>query len=189
MTEAPRLLPADPPPDFLVDAERNADEYRRLRQDITGRGQSRPTHVRDALAGLGDDEVVRAVDPLTRRQRHTREDKEAYAKHLRDHMTLAEWTLWQRLEAWAEDGIVIEAQAIIRGWIVDFYVPAVRLVIEIDGGVHNNSVQWQRDLHKNAILERDGYTVLRFRNHQALNQTEHVLSSILGAITEVHNAR
>ena len=182
MTDDLRLMPASPLPNHLVESEELLDEYRRLREDITGRGQSKPVPVRDALAGLGDDEVVRAVDPLTRRQRHSRQDKEAYAKHLRDHMTLAEWTLWQQLQRWPEDGIDVEAQAIVCGWIVDFYIPSVKLVIEIDGGVHDSSVQYQRDQHKNAILKREGYTVLRFRNHEAMHRTRQVVSTILDTI-------
>lgn len=190
MTDDMRLLPPPPIPDHLLESEELADEYRRLREDITGRGQTKPAHVRDALAALGDDEVVRAVDPLTRRQRHSRQDKEAYAKHLRDHMTLAEWTLWQHLQRWADDGIEVEAQAIVHGWIVDFYVPSVKLVIEIDGGIHDTSGQYQRDQHRNAILERDGYTVLRFKNHEAMHRTAQVVSRILDTIAgmEAHDA-
>jgi very-short-patch-repair endonuclease len=190
VTDDLRLEPSTPLPQHLVESEELAEEYRRLRADITGRGQSKPVHVRDALAGLGDDEVVRAVDPLTRRQRHSRQDKEAYAKHLRDHMTLAEWTLWQHLQHWTDDGIAVEAQAIVHGWIVDFYIPSVKLVIEIDGGIHNGSAQYQRDQHKNAILKREGYTVLRFRNPEAMHRTAQVVAQILDTIAgmEAHDA-
>ena len=182
-----RLEPSTPLPKHLVESEELADEYRRLRADITGRGQSKPVHVREALAGLGDDEVARAVDPLTRRQRHLRQDKEAYAKHLRDHMTLAEWTLWQQLQHWTDDGIAVEAQAIVHGWIVDFFIPSVKLVIEIDGGIHDGSAQYQRDQHKNAVLKREGYTVLRFRNTEAMHSTHRVLSKILNTIAGVES--
>lgn len=179
MTDDLRLLPADPLPDHVLESEELAAEYRRMRQDITGRGQSNPVPVRDALLNLGDDEVVRAVDPLTRRQRYSREDKEAYAKHLREHMTLAEWTLWQHLKDWPDEGIQVEAQAIVHGWIVDFFIPSVKLVIEVDGGIHRTGYSYQKDQHKDAILTRDGFTVLRITNSEAMHRTRQALSRIL----------
>jgi very-short-patch-repair endonuclease len=191
VSDAIQLLPSEPLPDRLVQAEELTDEYRRLRQDITGRGVTRPVPLRDALANLGDDEVVAAVDPLSRRQRFTQADKEAYAKHLRDHMTSAEWCLWQELEPWNADGIEVRAQEIVRGWIVDFYLPAFRIVIEVDGGIHSSGPQWQRDRHKEAVLERDGYTVVRFTNSQAMDSTSYCTDRLMGLITsgEVTHAR
>lgn len=183
MNDDLRILPSPPLPAALEQAEELRDEYRSLRQDITGRGQSRPIALSEALQGVDDDDVVRAVDPRSRRQkRYTREQKEAYAQYLRDHMTLAEWVLWQQLQHFADDGIVFQAQALVHGWIVDFYCEDFRLVIEVDGGVHNNSAQWQRDQHRNAILRRDGYTVLRFPNLQTMHRTHEVLATIMSTI-------
>lgn len=186
MSDDLRLLPPPELPDRLVEAEELTEEYRRLRADITGRGQSSPVHVRDALTTLGDDEVTHAVDPRSRRQaRYTTEQKAEYAEYLRAHMTPAEVRLWRHLEPWKMDGLSVQPQAVLLGWVVDFYLPDVRVVIEVDGAVHQMGPQWQRDRHKDAVLQREGYTVLRFTNAEALNHTQRCLSQILNTITSM----
>lgn len=173
-------------PSRLLEAEELIEDYRRLRSDITGRGQSSPVHVRDALAGLDGDDVVRAVDPRSRRQaRHTREEKEAYAAYLRDHMTPAETMLWAQLSTWGADGIEVRPQEIVQGWVVDFYLPAFRLIIEVDGGVHDKGHQWHRDQHRDATLTRAGYSLLRFRNHEVMQSLHRVLGRILDTVAGI----
>lgn len=184
-----RILPDAPLPQRLVDADALSDEYRRLRSDIARRPQSGPVSLRVALEGLSEDEGVGAVDPLSRRQRHSRADKEAYARHLREHMTPAEWVLWEILEGWHSDGIEVRAQEIVQGWIVDFYLPAIRLVVEVDGAVHNAGPQWQRDRHKDAVLARSGYTVMRLRNSEVMANAQHCADRILERMVETTHAR
>jgi very-short-patch-repair endonuclease len=189
VTDDLRILPAAPLPPELERAEEQADEYRRLREDITHRGQSKPLPLRDALQGVGEKELLQTVDPRSRRQqRYSSDEKRAYASYLRDHMTPAEWKLWAELQTWAD--IVFQAQAIVNGWVVDFYCPPLKLVIEVDGGVHDNNAQWQRDQHRDTMLTRDGYTVLRIKNESILRNVQRVTSKILDTIAgiEAHDA-
>lgn len=164
MSEEFRLLPPEPLPDSLLEAEALSHEYRALRQDVTGRGTSAPAKIGEILLNLDGDRMMRAVDPLTKIQRRTRAEKEAYAAHMRAHMTPAEWQLWEEMRGWSDMGVAFEAQSLVHGWIVDFYCPMLRLVIEVDGGIHGTGAQYHRDQHKDAILRRDGYTILRVTN-------------------------
>lgn len=183
MSNELRLLPSEPLPDELIEAEKLAAEYRALREDAAGRRSSRPTRIGEIMLDLDADQVMRAADPPPRRRGRSREEKEAYARHLREHMTPAEWALWLELESWAADGIVFEAQAIVRGWIVDFYAPELRLVVEVDGGIHSAASQYHRDQHRDTILRRDGYSVVRVTNRDVLSG--YAARLILGEIADM----
>lgn len=63
-------------------------------------------------------------------------------------------------------------------WLIDFYFPALRLAIEIDGGYHRAPSRWRRDLVKTAELEAMGLTVLRLTNAEVLGDREHLLSRL-----------
>lgn len=189
MNDELRILPGVPLPDDVLIAEAQAEDYRRMRADITGRGQTQPTPLRDAMLGLGDEEVVRTVDPRSRRQqRYTHTEKQAYAAYLRDHMTPAEWKLWEELRSLTAQGIRFDPQALVHGWIVDFYCEALKLVIEVDGGVHTSNVQWQKDQHRDTILKRDGYTVLRYKNEFVLVNVARVTAKVLDVIAQMESS-
>ena len=57
-----------------------------------------------------------------------------------------------------------------RNYIIDFYCPALRLCIEIDGGVHEDEEQQAYDEARQAYLEGQGYVVLRFSNETVLSE-------------------
>lgn len=63
--------------------------------------------------------------------------------------------------------------------IVDFYCPECKLIVEIDGGVHD--FQIEEDAMRTKEIESFGYRVIRFRNEEIENNIESVLNSILGA--------
>ncbi|MEJ2467164.1 MAG: endonuclease domain-containing protein, partial [Candidatus Thiodiazotropha sp.] len=98
-----------------------------------------------------------------------------FAKTLRQNMTDAERLLWKHLRAHRYLGPKFRRQQPIGPYIVDFVHFRARLVVECDGGQHNES---QHDLRRDAWLEAQGFTVLRFWNHDILNQTESMLSAI-----------
>jgi very-short-patch-repair endonuclease len=99
------------------------------------------------------------------------------ARRLRSEMTDAERRLWYRLRAHRFDDWGFRRQAPIGSYIVDFVSHSARLIIEIDGGQHNHSAT---DMQRQAWLERRGYRVLRFWNHDVLKQTDSVLA-VIGA--------
>ncbi len=66
-------------------------------------------------------------------------------------------------------------------YIVDFVCVERQLIIEIDGGQHAEQAKY--DQHRDAWLRNQGYTVLRFWNHEVMQQLEGVLEQIRSTIT------
>jgi very-short-patch-repair endonuclease len=102
--------------------------------------------------------------------------KAARARELRQNMTPAEKVLWQALRANRLDGIHFRRQQVIAGYIVDFYCHAASLVVEVDGGIHLQQVESDRQ-RQQALTER-GFRVLRFQNEQVFNDLDGVLAQI-----------
>jgi len=69
-------------------------------------------------------------------------------------------------------------QYIIGKFIVDFFCPDCKLIIEVDGGYHSEPIQEYDDEMRTQILEEMGYQVLRFTNEQVLYDIESVLNEI-----------
>ncbi|GLK59262.1 endonuclease [Azotobacter vinelandii] len=98
------------------------------------------------------------------------------ARALRRGMTEAEQRLWYHLRAHRFLGLKFRRQAPLGRYIVDFVCMELRLIVELDGGQHAGQVAYDRR-RDDWLRERD-FTVLRFWNHQALQQTEAVLERI-----------
>lgn len=101
------------------------------------------------------------------------------AKKLRADMTDAERVLWRELRAQRFGDWKFRRQQPIGRYIVDFVCFSAKCVIEADGGQHQNSAS---DAERNAWLQREGYTVLRYWNHQILTQVPDVLEDIERAL-------
>jgi len=61
-------------------------------------------------------------------------------------------------------GLRFRRQAVLHGFFVDFYCPALRLVLEVDGSGHQSSSQQSYDITRTAWLTGHGYRVVRVRN-------------------------
>ena len=103
------------------------------------------------------------------------------ARKLRKNSTKAEKRLWMLLRRKALQGIKFYRQYPIGYYIVDFYCPKHNLVIEIDGGIHNNQEQQEYDQERQNHLEGTGLSVLRFSNEEVLTQIHRVAQCILHA--------
>jgi very-short-patch-repair endonuclease len=101
-----------------------------------------------------------------------------FAYDLRNSMTDAEKALWERLRKRQLAGFRFRRQHPVNEFIVDFFCYEKNLVIEVDGGVHNDKYQMERDNEKSIILNRLGLKVLRFRNEEIFNDMDSVLNSI-----------
>ncbi len=97
------------------------------------------------------------------------------ARRLRRDMTDAERKLWQALRAHRFRGVGFRRQAPLGPYIADFVCHALKLVIEVDGGLH--SVR-QQDVARDAWSEGQGYRVLRFWNNDVLGNLEGVMDRI-----------
>ena len=79
------------------------------------------------------------------------------------------------------NGIKFRRQQSIGSYIVDFVSMEHKLIIELDGGQHSEQAAY--DAERTVFLNREGYRVLRFWNHEVLQQTEAVLAKIAEACT------
>jgi len=98
------------------------------------------------------------------------------AKELRQSQTPAEQILWECLRAKRLNGAKFRRQHNIGQYIVDFYCHAAQLVIEVDGGIHEQ--QKERDGDRDAWLNAHGFQVLRFKNEEVRENLIDVLARI-----------
>jgi very-short-patch-repair endonuclease len=108
----------------------------------------------------------------------------ANARQLRQNVTDSELSLWRRLRGKQLAGVQFYRQKPIGDYVVDFYAPKVKLVIEIDGSQHLEAPHVEKDRERDEYLGRLGLMVLRFDSRQALKETEAVLEFIYGMIAK-----
>ena len=101
------------------------------------------------------------------------------AQQLRQNQTDAEKLLWQHLRNRNLSGYKFRRQAPIEPYIVDFLCFSHKLIVELDGGHHNEESQIIYDKKRSNFLESKGFVVLRFWNNQVLGEIEDVLNEIL----------
>ncbi|MGH8575621.1 MAG: endonuclease domain-containing protein [Gammaproteobacteria bacterium] len=97
---------------------------------------------------------------------------------MRRHMSDAEQLLWQCLRGKQLDGFRFRKQHPIERFVVDFHCPYVRLAIEIDGGQHDTSAGRANDEERTRCLKAHGIRVLRFWNHEVLQDPQSVLERV-----------
>lgn len=107
-----------------------------------------------------------------------RGDLKPLARSLRSNLTDAERALWQRLRGKQIEGVQFYRQKPLGEFIVDFYAPAMRLVMELDGGQHFDEEAVARDATRDRVLDGLGLMVLRFDNRQVLAEIEAVLQRV-----------
>ena len=93
-------------------------------------------------------------------------------------MTPAELALWECLRANKLNGFRFKAQHPICHFIADFYSHNARLVIELDGNIHDPIEQQEYDANRTYILNEFGLRVIRFRNEEVFNSIDEVLTTI-----------
>lgn len=92
--------------------------------------------------------------------------KKEFARSLRKRMTAAEMAFWQHVRRKAL-GVRVHRQYVIRGYIVDFYIPAWAMAIELDGSHHCREPQLSYDRYRDAVIRAAGVVVKRFSNETA----------------------
>jgi very-short-patch-repair endonuclease len=101
------------------------------------------------------------------------------ARSMRRQPTNAESRLWQRLRR-NQLGVRFRSQVAIVRFIVDFYCPSRRLIVEVDGGAHD--ARSDADTERDGILEALRFHVLRVRNEDVLDDLETVVQVIANAV-------
>ena len=101
------------------------------------------------------------------------------SRALRRNSTDAERKLWNVLRNRQLNGFKFRKQVEIDAYIVDFLCPALRLVIQVDGGQHTP----ERDARRTAFLESQGFRVIRFWNNDVLENLDGVWTRIEEALS------
>ena len=91
--------------------------------------------------------------------------------------------MWESLRDRRLGGLKFRRQHAVSRFVVDFYCATAKLVVELDGAVHDTSEQAGRDAERTDVLNRLGLTVLRFPNEEVANNLSAVLTRILTAAT------
>lgn len=99
-------------------------------------------------------------------------------KQLRQNLTPAEAALWDIIKNKQIDGRKFRRQVSIENYIVDFYCAEEKLVIELDGSVHNHPEVAENDKYRDERLRDLGYSVLRFENEDVFKLMEWVRDEI-----------
>ena len=100
------------------------------------------------------------------------------ARRLRKSMTAAECALWSELRRLPLKGTHFRRQAPFGPFIADFLCHRARLVIEVDGGVHEAASIALHDAERDAWISERGYRLLRFRNADVLRNPSEIARQI-----------
>ena len=100
------------------------------------------------------------------------------ARVLRKTMTYSEIRLWDKLKNKQFHDLTFRRQHPVSKFIVDFYCHASKLVIEVDGDVHLEEIQHERDKGRTFEIEEFGLTVIRFTNNMVNTDITKVLNEI-----------
>ena len=102
------------------------------------------------------------------------------ARNLRKNMTDAERRLWSKIRRKQLKEFQFYRQKNIGDFIVDFYCPAAKLIVEIDGGQHYSEENILKDKARDRFMSDLGFKVLRFSNSDVFNNIE-------GVVTRIYN--
>lgn len=121
---------------------------------------------------------MKPVNPLRKR---AKPEKKAFARAMRINPTPSEGLLWEKLRA-KKLGVKFRRQAIILGWIADFYCPSERLVIELDGADHQLPENKVKDAARDLAMQTLGLRILRIRSIRVHRDLEGVIAEIRMAL-------
>jgi very-short-patch-repair endonuclease len=110
-----------------------------------------------------------------------------YAGSLRQNMTESELLLWSKIKGKQLANYTFYRQRIIGDYIVDFYCPKVKLIIELDGGQHFSEEGIKADKKRDSYFKNQGITVLRYTNVDVLENIEGVIENILAYLGKFQN--
>jgi very-short-patch-repair endonuclease len=109
---------------------------------------------------------------------HTLPRLRTFRTKLREQLTPAEATLWIDLKGSKLDGRKFRRQHSVGNYILDFYCPAERLGLELDGEVHFNERAREYDYERKLFLNAFGIKVLRFENRLVYEERDYIFYRI-----------
>ena len=106
------------------------------------------------------------------------ESSVGFARELRKNMTRSEKILWERLRRKNIKGVRFRRQQPVKYYVADFYCHEARLVVEVDGPIHQRPERMNHDKNRTAVLNRLGIKVIRFTNSEVRTKIWWVLKVI-----------
>jgi very-short-patch-repair endonuclease len=97
--------------------------------------------------------------------------------------------MWEILRDRRLEGIKFRRQKALGIFVADFYCPELKLVVELDGEVHEAPHQAAHDANRDSYLRFVGCTILRFPNRELYENREAVLAKILDTVTHLREPR
>lgn len=101
-----------------------------------------------------------------------------FARVLRQNQTEAENLLWQKIRNKQINNLKFRRQHPLNKYIADFYCHEKKLVIELDGSIHDGKEKKEDDFNRTYVLKEFDITVIRFRNEEVMNTIEFVVEQI-----------
>ena len=129
--------------------------------------------------------TTRATTHNPQRVRGLTSKVEEYLPELRGNLTPQERVLWDALRGRQLDDVKFRRQHPLGAFIFDFYAPELRLVVELDGDIHDDPVRRARDRSRDAHLIANGYSVVRVTNMEVVLDLEAVLERLSVLIGEL----
>jgi very-short-patch-repair endonuclease len=118
------------------------------------------------------------ANPRRKNDIHSLAHLTEYRKKLRKNLTPAEAALWKIVKASKFESRKFIRQHSVGNYILDFYCPAEKLAIELDGARHFSGIGAAEDRERSAYLESKGIRVLRFENREVFEETDWMLDVI-----------
>lgn len=106
------------------------------------------------------------------------ENLNSLARNLRKNSTIQEKRLWNLIKNRKFMGLKFKRQCPIGDYIVDFKCVDIKLIIEIDGGQHNEEDIYKSDIERTKYLESLGYVVIRFWNDEIYTNIDGVMEKL-----------
>jgi len=106
-----------------------------------------------------------------------------YAQEMRKNPTESEKVLWNILRKFRYKGYIFRRQHPIDIFIADFYCHKLKLIVEVDGEVHDSEQAMEYDDGRSAELEKYGLNIIRFTNYQVLKEPDKVTNHIQSYIS------
>jgi very-short-patch-repair endonuclease len=98
------------------------------------------------------------------------------AREFRKNQTVSERIFWERVRAKRFQGLKFRRQAVLYGYIVDFLCYRLRLIVEIDGAVHDSKLQY--DQGREGLLRKAGYHFFRVSAEAVENNVQSVMEDL-----------
>ena len=122
----------------------------------------------------------------TRESLHARATVRQRARELRQRSTVAEEKLWEKLRDSRLAGLKFRRQHPVGRFIVDFYCASAKLVVELDGGIHDTQQEYDQ-ARTGFLTQQRGLAVMRLRNEEVLQDRDGALDRIQQAATKLNS--